>query len=53
MDGLLLNIDNGAVWLQIYYVVPYCSPTRATLLTGRYPLHTGCHDVIRAFVPGT
>ena len=34
------------VFLDNYYVLPYCSPTRASLLSGRYPLHTGCHGVI-------
>ena len=24
-----------------YYVQPLCSPTRSTLMTGRYPSHTG------------
>ena len=34
------------VYLDNYYVLPYCSPTRASILSGRYPLHTGCHTII-------
>ena len=43
------NIDELAtsgVYLDQYYVLPYCSPTRAALLSGIYPLHTGVHNVI-------
>lgn len=36
------------VKLENYYVQPLCSPTRATIMTGRYPSHTGVGpDVIR------
>lgn len=44
------NIDKLArqgIYLDQYYVTPYCSPTRAALLSGRYPLHTGVSHWIR------
>ncbi|KAM7444316.1 hypothetical protein ABFA07_006991 [Porites harrisoni] len=35
------------VILDNYYVQPLCTPTRSTLMTGRYPIHTGLqHSVI-------
>ena len=36
------------IYLEQYYVLPYCSPTRAALMSGKYPLHTGVHSVIRS-----
>jgi arylsulfatase A-like enzyme len=33
----------GAIYLDNYYVLPSCSPTRSALFSGRYPLHTGIH----------
>ncbi len=43
------NIDKlakaGAV-LKSFYVQPLCSPTRAALLSGRYPTHTGVYNVV-------
>ncbi len=43
------NIDKlakqGAI-LKSFYVQPLCSPTRAALLTGRYPTHTGVYSVV-------
>ena len=38
--------------LEMYYVQPLCSPTRGTIMTGRYPSHTGIGpDVIRPSHP--
>jgi arylsulfatase A-like enzyme len=41
------QLARDGVYLDNYYVLPYCSPTRAAILSGRYPLHTGCHKVIK------
>jgi arylsulfatase B len=35
--------EQGTV-LQNYYVQPVCSPTRATILSGRHVIHTGVYD---------
>ena len=40
------NIDalaSGGVKLTDYYVFRFCSPTRSTFMTGRYPYHIGQH----------
>ncbi len=43
------NIDKlakqGAV-LKSFYVQPLCSPTRAALLSGRYPTRTGVYSIV-------
>jgi len=42
------NIDrlaNEGVRFDRFYVNSFCAPTRAALLTGRWPLRTGCHGV--------
>jgi arylsulfatase A-like enzyme len=44
------NIDKlakGGAVLKAFYEQPVCSPTRAALMTGRYPTHTGVYGVVR------
>jgi arylsulfatase A-like enzyme len=44
------NLDRlasaGAVF-ESYYVQPLCSPTRASLMTGRYVAHTGVYTIVK------
>lgn len=49
------NVDRLAregVILENYYVQQYCTPTRGSLMTGRYPIHTGLqHRAILSLTP--
>ena len=48
------NVDklarDGTI-LKSFYAQPLCSTSRASLLTGRYPCHTGIYNVVRPDVP--
>ena len=37
----LESLANEGIILENHYVQPICTPTRAALMTGYYPIHTG------------
>ncbi len=39
------QLGQSGVRFDRFYVNSFCAPTRAALLTGRWPLRTGCHGV--------
>jgi len=39
------RLGREAVRFDRFYVNSFCAPTRAAVLTGRWPLRTGCHGV--------
>jgi arylsulfatase A-like enzyme len=41
------RLATQSVRFDRFYVNSFCAPTRAALLTGRWPLRTGCHGVTR------
>ncbi len=41
------SLGRSGVRFDHFYVSSVCAPTRAALLTGRWPLRTGCHGVTR------
>eukprot|EP01083_Nonionella_stella_P006764 19580_1 len=48
----LSHYASKGIILDNYYVQPICTPTRASLMSGRYPIHVGLqHGVIRDSVP--
>eukprot|EP00494_Astrolonche_serrata_P000023 UN00023 len=45
-------LASQGIKLDNYYVQPLCSPTRSTIMTGRYPFHTGMGpDILEAHEP--
>ena len=49
---VLDQLANEGVILEKYYVQSLCTPTRSTMLTGRYPIHTGLqHGIIESSQP--
>jgi len=41
VSPIIDRLVSESVVMQNYYVQSVCTPTRATLMTGRYPFHTG------------
>ncbi|XP_077524058.1 arylsulfatase B-like [Amblyomma americanum] len=49
------NLDalaSTGVLFNNYYVQPLCSPTRAALMTGLYPVHNGVYTPLQPAMPG-
>lgn len=44
-------LDRGMRFTQAYAACPVCSPTRASILTGKYPVRTGVTDYLGAAQP--
>ena len=44
---VLDRLASQSVRFDRFFVCPYCTPTRAALMTGRYPLRTGAASVTR------
>lgn len=48
---VLNRLAKSGTVLSSFYVQPVCSPTRASLMTGRYVAHTGVYSVIKPNAP--
>lgn len=46
------RLASEGVKLEQYYVQPLCSPSRATLLTGRYPMSHGIGPNVNGGIHG-
>lgn len=44
---VLDQMAHAGTILTSFYVQPVCSPTRASLMTGRYVAHTGMHQIVK------
>ena len=44
-----LSSDHHGITFANYYVQPICSPTRASLMSGRYSIHTGSEHRLFGF----
>ena len=42
----LVELRKESIALERYYVYRFCSPSRSTILTGRYPWHIGQHTTM-------
>ena len=52
MTPYLDELAYQSMRLEMYYVQPLCSPTRATIMTGRFTSHTGVGpNVIKPSAP--
>ena len=52
LTPVINELSLGGVWLTRYYGMHICTPSRAALLTGKHPIHTGMsHSMITGTSP--